>query len=85
MHSGVVWGVFEGIRRCLGCVLCQKRLKLSCEVEECKPLVPGPPAPPPPEVSVPGMPQDLIDSLYGVERGKEQPAWAYTRQRFGST
>ena len=23
---------------CLGCILCQKRLRLSCNVDECKPL-----------------------------------------------
>jgi hypothetical protein len=26
---------------CLGCVLCQKRLRLSFKVDECKPLAPG--------------------------------------------
>jgi len=30
-----------GIRGCLGCTHCQKRLKLSLKVDECKPLEPG--------------------------------------------
>ena len=29
-----------GVGGCLGCVLCQKRLSLSWEVDECKPLPP---------------------------------------------
>jgi hypothetical protein len=36
--------VKRGFRGCLGyvgCLLCQTRLKLSCEVDECKPLVQG--------------------------------------------
>jgi len=30
--------VIEGMRRCLGCTLCQKRLSLSWKVDECKHL-----------------------------------------------
>jgi len=30
--------VLGGIRGCLGCIWCQKRLRLSSEVDECKPL-----------------------------------------------
>ena len=30
-----------GIRGCLGSILCLKRLKLSCNVDECKPLTAG--------------------------------------------
>jgi hypothetical protein len=46
MHSGGVEGLFRGcqevlggIRGCLGCVLCQKWLRLSIKVDECKPLL----------------------------------------------
>jgi len=54
----VLYGVFGrcqrvlgSIRGCSGCILCRKRLKSSCEVDECKPL----PAPHPsaPETSSP--------------------------------
>ena len=45
-------GVFRGMRRCLRCVLCQKRLRLSCKVDESKPLPPSPPPPPPPPTTV---------------------------------
>ena len=31
-------GALRSIRGCLGCISCQKRLRLSWEVEECKPL-----------------------------------------------
>jgi len=30
--------VLGGIRGCLGCILCHKRLRLSLEVDRCKPL-----------------------------------------------
>ena len=33
--------VSRGIRECLGCILCQKRLRLSWKVDECEPLVHG--------------------------------------------
>jgi len=38
------------MRGCIGCVWCQKRLKLSSKVDEYKPLPPPPPprGPPPP-------------------------------------
>jgi len=36
--------VLSGIRGCTGCIWCQKRLKLSCKVDECKPLVTGLPS-----------------------------------------
>jgi hypothetical protein len=35
---GVVEQVLGGIWGCLGCILCQKWLRLSWKVEECKPL-----------------------------------------------
>ena len=43
MHSGVVevkilGGVRGGMRGCVGCILRQKRLTLSWEVDKCKPL-----------------------------------------------
>jgi len=45
VHSGVVQGgalwVLRGSRGCLECILCQKRLWLSCIVEECKSLASG--------------------------------------------
>jgi Leucine-rich repeat (LRR) protein len=45
VHSGVVFGVvqeiFGGFGECVGCILCQKRLRLSCKVDECKPLLAG--------------------------------------------
>ena len=30
--------VLGGIRGCLGCILCQERLRSSSKVDECKPL-----------------------------------------------
>jgi hypothetical protein len=36
-YQGVPWG----IRGCLGCFLCEKRLRLSSEVDECKSLLTG--------------------------------------------
>ena len=45
VHLGLFIGcfrrIFAGIRGCLGCILCQKRLKLSSTVDECKPLALG--------------------------------------------
>jgi hypothetical protein len=38
----------EGMRGCLSCTSCQKRLSLSWNVDECKPL---PPMTPPPTFS----------------------------------
>ena len=38
---GVVCEVLGGIRGCLGCILCQERLRLSKDVDECKPRQPG--------------------------------------------
>jgi len=35
---GGVRGLLRSIRGCSGCILCQKRPRLSCEVDECKPL-----------------------------------------------
>jgi len=34
-------GVLRSIRGCSGCILCQKRLGLSSELDECKPLIAG--------------------------------------------
>jgi hypothetical protein len=33
--------VLGDIEGCLGCIVCKKRLKLSCHVDECKPLAAG--------------------------------------------
>ena len=33
--------MLRGIRRCLGFILCPKRLRLSCNEDECKPLAAG--------------------------------------------
>jgi len=41
-----VWGVLDGsggMKGSLGCILCQKRLRLSRKMDECKPLPPRPP------------------------------------------
>jgi len=38
---GGVWEVLGGITCCLGCILCKKRLKVSREEDECKPLTVG--------------------------------------------
>jgi hypothetical protein len=37
-HLGGVYGVLGGISGHLGCIVCQKRLRLSSEVDGCKPL-----------------------------------------------
>jgi hypothetical protein len=48
VHLVVVYGVFRrcqgvlrSIRGCSGCIMCQKRHRLSREVDECKPLAVG--------------------------------------------
>ena len=38
MLRGCLGGV-RGYEGCLGCILCQKRLRLSWKLDECKPLV----------------------------------------------
>jgi len=56
------WSDFGGVRGCLGCLLCQNRLRLSAKVHRCKPLPPVPPLlplptatpPPPPAQPSPG-------------------------------
>ena len=39
--QGVFRRVSKGIRGYSGCILCQKRLRLSVKVDECKPLAVG--------------------------------------------
>jgi len=34
-------GCVGGVRGCLRCILCQKRLRLSRKVDECRPLLVG--------------------------------------------
>ena len=38
--EGVCTGCWAVIRGWFGCILCQKRLRLSCKVDECEPLTP---------------------------------------------
>ena len=40
-YQGVDEEVFGAIMRCPGCILCQKRLRLSWELNECTPLPVG--------------------------------------------
>ena len=40
-YQGIVQGVLGVTMKCVGCILCQKRLRLSWKVDECKPLPRG--------------------------------------------
>ena len=59
--SGGVRQAFGDIRPCHGCILCQKRLRLSWTMDECKPLPRGEPHA---EVDVPEGGQEPVRAVH---------------------